>query len=122
MHLPKNISRPLPHLLRVEWNDGFTSTIPLEKLRDECPCALCKGEQIMGQPVSFGIKMFAQGMNELDKLVPVGNYGIQAFWRDGHDTGIYPWQLLRRITEQHQVIEHMFNADNDVSLNGLANH
>ncbi|MBI3259679.1 MAG: DUF971 domain-containing protein [Ignavibacteriae bacterium] len=119
MLLPKNISRPLPHLLTIEWNDGFSATIPLEKLRDECPCAMCKGEQIMGQPVSFGIKMFAPGMNELEKLVPVGNYGIQASWKDGHDTGIYPWQLLRRITEQYNTKDNP-NSQSDASLNGTS--
>jgi DUF971 family protein len=38
-------------------------------------------------------------MNELVSLEPVGNYGIRARWADGHDTGIYPWPLLRQIAE-----------------------
>jgi len=101
MQIPSKISRPSPFLLKIDWSDGFTSSILLEKLRDECPCAMCKGEQIMGQQVSFGMKMFAPGMNDLEKLVPVGNYGVQATWKDGHDTGIYPWKYLRQISEQN---------------------
>ncbi|MFN8361219.1 MAG: DUF971 domain-containing protein [Candidatus Kapaibacterium sp.] len=102
---PTKISRPSPFILRIDWLDGLSTSILLEKLRDECPCAMCKGEQIMGQQVSFGMKMFAPGMNDLEKLVPVGNYGVQATWKDGHDTGIYPWSLLRRISEQNALSE-----------------
>ncbi len=105
MILPLKISRPTPHLLRIDWSDGVTTTSTLEKLRDECPCAMCKGEQIMGQQVSFGMKMFAPGMNDLEKLVPVGNYGVQATWKDGHDTGIYPWKLLRQIAVQNALTD-----------------
>jgi DUF971 family protein len=36
----------------------------------------------------------------LESLRGVGNYGVAATWRDGHDTGIYPWPLLRAIVEE----------------------
>ncbi len=105
MLVPSTISRPSPFILRIDWSDGVSTSILLEKMRDECPCAMCKGEQIMGQQVSFGMKMFAPGMNDLEKLVPVGNYGVQATWKDGHDTGIYPWKLLRQIAVQNALTE-----------------
>ena len=101
MSFPTKIHRPKPYLLHIEWSDGFTSTILLESMRDQCPCAACQGEEIMGQKISFGMKMFKPGMNELTALTPVGNYGIQATWADGHATGIYTWQGLRALCEVH---------------------
>jgi len=53
----------------------------------------------MGQTVFAGIKMFAPGMNELVSLTPVGNYALQATWKDGHSTGLYTWELLRSVFE-----------------------
>jgi DUF971 family protein len=101
MLTPKAITKPKPYLLRIEWNDTYASTILLETLRDQCPCAECTGEEILGQKVFVGIKMFKPGMNELTALTPVGNYGLQATWQDGHATGIYTWQNLRAICETH---------------------
>ncbi len=42
-------------------------------------------------------------MNELVSLVPVGNYGVQAAWKDGHDSGIYTWDQLRTIALKHSL-------------------
>lgn len=101
MNIPVSITKPKPYLLHIQWSDDYSSTILLEKLRDECPCAACQGEEIMGQKISFGIKMFKPGMNELTVLQPVGNYGLQATWQDGHATGIYTWQTLRALSEKY---------------------
>jgi len=78
----------------------------LRDLRDACPCAYCTGEQILGQQVFVGIKTFAPGMNELVMLNPVGNYGVQATWGDGHDTGIYTWEMLRKVFTEKALSQH----------------
>jgi len=75
----------------------------MSDLRDACPCAHCSGEQIMGQVVFPGMKTLAPGMNELKALTPVGNYGIQASWKDGHDTGIYSFDMLRKVFESKRL-------------------
>ena len=31
---------------------------------------------------------------EITRIEPVGTYAIQLFFSDGHDTGIYSWDLL----------------------------
>ena len=31
------------------------------------------------------------------KIVPVGRYGVQITWSDGHDTGIYTFENLRAL-------------------------
>ncbi|MBL0323549.1 MAG: hypothetical protein IPP80_14495 [Ignavibacteria bacterium] len=43
----------------------------------------------MGQTVFIGMKTFQPGMNELEALTRVGNYGVQASWRTDVTPGIY---------------------------------
>jgi DUF971 family protein len=38
----------------------------------------------------------ARGQIAIRKLVPVGAYAVQIVWSDGHDTGIYAFESLRR--------------------------
>lgn len=99
--IPTKISRPKPYLLKLEYDDSQAFIFLLTAFRDECPCAFCKGETIMGTHYSFGMKQFAPGMNELVSLTPTGNYGVQATWKDGHDSGIYTWEMLRTIATKH---------------------
>jgi len=99
---PKSISKPHPSLISAEWADGFSSTITLEKFRDECTCALCKDEKEKSAKDPFKmLKTFVKGMNELKSLEKVGNYAFKATWGDGHDTGIYTYDAIRDIFEKH---------------------
>ncbi len=84
--------------LRVQWNDGKVSEIALTKLRDECPCVHCKGESVLFEsyiPIKTPFK--AAGYYEIDKIEVMGNYAITIKWKDGHDTGIYTWDILRKL-------------------------
>ncbi|SRR5579883_2687037 len=84
--------------LVVTWDDQHVSHYSLGYLRGECPCASCKGEVIFGKVYAAPkLPMFSPGMNELEALTPTGGYGVQARWKDGHDTGIYSWDYLRLI-------------------------
>jgi DUF971 family protein len=33
----------------------------------------------------------------------VGNYALKIRWSDGHDTGLYTWDHLRRLSEASQL-------------------
>ncbi len=104
--IPRKIHSPRPYLIAFEWADGFEATISTESLRNACPCASCKGETIMGKTVMLpAMQTFKPGMFELAGINPVGNYAIQVGWRDGHNTGIYPWELLRTTAEDHALSE-----------------
>lgn len=109
-YIPISIKRPKPYLLSVEYPDGFKASVLLSKLREECPCAVCKGEEIMGVRYTFGIQIMKPGMNELESLTPSGNYAIQAKWKDGHDSGIYTWEQLRVIMEKNALSEDELKA------------
>jgi DUF971 family protein len=86
--------------LHIRWEDGHLSIISLKTLRDECPCAGCKGEVLFGKVYKPApLSVFQEGMYELAGLKPVGQYAIQAIWKDGHDTGIYSWEYLQALSE-----------------------
>ena len=82
--------------LQLEWSDGHRSTYGWEQLRWACPCAVCSGE--WGQP---GVLKFVQRLTieqtTLADLLEVGNYALQPVWQDGHDTGIFAFDYLRKV-------------------------
>ncbi|MGA2297134.1 MAG: DUF971 domain-containing protein [FCB group bacterium] len=99
---PISISKVEPNELSAEWADGFKSTISLEKFRDECPCAQCKEDKVKEKKFAFPLlKTFVQGKYEIKELKLIGNYALKAVWGDGHDTGIYDWELTREIFEKY---------------------
>ena len=92
--------------LSVQWDDGHHSSYTLQLLRDECPCAGCKGEVLFGKVyMPSKLPLYSPGMYELAGLKAVGQYGVQAAWKDGHDTGIYSWEYLRAICPCAQCAE-----------------
>ncbi|SRR5579883_3400046 len=103
MPQPIQIKRDKEHdSLVIAWNDGHRSEFTLRLLRDECPCAGCQGETILGTHYPAPLRIFKEGMYELEKLVPVGQYAVQAYWKDGHDTGIYSWEYLMMLEQKQQ--------------------
>lgn len=83
--------------LAIVWSDDRETYFSLEALRKACPCAVCNGEpDVMGRgdkpqarhtPASF----------QLSSYEMVGGYGWQPTWADGHSTGIYSVNYLRRL-------------------------
>jgi DUF971 family protein len=83
--------------LAVAWEDGAEHYFPLEFLRRACPCAACGGEpdalgRVIRPEVHYQEKSF-----DLTSYEFVGGYAIQPRWADGHSTGIYSWNYLRKL-------------------------
>lgn len=95
---PKQIKVIDKEKLSVLWDDDTTTNISLKYLRDECPCASCKGETILfktfrpPQPT-----MFSPDMYKIKSIEIVGGYAAQIGWKDGHNTGIYSWDYLKTL-------------------------
>jgi DUF971 family protein len=86
--------------LAVKWDDGQESFIGLEKLRRACPCAGCKGEtDIMGNLYIGAEKPLKPESFQLVRWNNVGGYAIQPQWADGHSTGLYSFDYLRRLAD-----------------------
>jgi DUF971 family protein len=86
--------------LAVKWDDGTESYLKLERLRRHCPCAGCKGEgDIMGNLYKGPDIPLSPPAFVLKSIATVGGYGLQPVWADGHSTGIYSFDYLRRVAE-----------------------
>lgn len=76
-------------ILEISFADGKTFQLPCEFLRVYSPSAEVRGHG-PGQEVLQVGKINV----EIGKIEPVGSYAIQLAFSDGHDTGIYSWDLL----------------------------
>lgn len=97
---PIKITQPSPTELAFTWKDGGERRLTLKLLRDQCPCAGCKGENILGKVYRpMQLPTFTPGMYEVQAIEPVGNYAVQITWKDRHNTGIYTWEYLRLLCD-----------------------
>jgi DUF971 family protein len=93
--------QPIGNELAIKWDDGGESFIPLEKLRRCCPCAGCQGEtDVLGNVYKNPERPLPAAAFALVRITGVGGYAIQPVWADGHTTGIYSFDYLKRITRE----------------------
>jgi DUF971 family protein len=89
--------------LRIAWADGNQTVYPLVYLRKICPCAVCNEQRRNQDPLRVLKPDQANATGELTPDRPVelvGNYALQFFWKDGHQTGIYTFDFLRRMAPE----------------------
>tara|TARA_B100000965_G_scaffold403264_1_gene430975 strand:- start:1345 stop:1656 length:312 start_codon:yes stop_codon:yes gene_type:complete len=91
-----------PNGLAIQWNDQSEIFIEYKPLRDACPCAYCSGEtDAFGNIyIGKGIRK-TQAAYEVNKIELVGHYAVRIFWKDNHDSGIYPFELLQKLNDQN---------------------
>lgn len=93
---PTNVQQ-IGNELAIQWNDGTESFLDLQFLRRACPCAACGGEpDVLGNVIRPNMS-YSENSFELAGFQVVGGYALQPRWADGHDTGIYSFQYLRRL-------------------------
>jgi len=77
------------HALEVGFDDGHSFRLSAEYLRVNSPSAEVQGHG-PGQKVLVAGKIDV----DIDEIVPVGNYAVLLKFSDGHQTGIYSWDVL----------------------------
>ncbi len=86
-------------LLLLSWNDGSDSMIELKQLRDQCPCANCAGEKdALGNLYIGPEQIKTDNSYHIRQLKKVGHYALQPYWGDGHSTGIYSFDFLKKLS------------------------
>jgi DUF971 family protein len=75
--------------LEITFDDGRTFELPCEYLRVFSPSAEVRGH-------GPGQEVLQVGKQEvsISRIEPVGTYAVQLYFSDGHDTGIYSWDML----------------------------
>ena len=89
--------------LEIDWKDGHHSAWTFAWLRNACPCATCHDEREKSgrapgkpKPEPATLLPMYQAPARPESVTPVGNYALSFTWNDGHKTGIYSWDYLRR--------------------------
>ena len=98
---PTNIQQ-IGNELAIQWNDNTESYLSLEFLRRACPCAACGGEPDVWGNVSRPNVTYSAESFVLRQFKMVGGYALQLQWGDGHNTGIYSYEYLRRLSSDER--------------------
>ena len=80
--------------LEVGHADGSSYRLPAEYLRVHSPSAEVQGH---GKPVLVGGKRNIG----IRSVQPVGRYAVKLVFDDGHDTGLYSWDVLADLGQNH---------------------
>lgn len=78
--------------LEIAFDDGTRFRLPFEYLRVFSPSAEVRGHGPGQEILQIGKKNVG-----VAKLEPVGNYAVQLYFSDGHNTGIYSWDYLHEL-------------------------
>ena len=85
-------------ILEIAFEDGSVFELPCEYLRVYSPSA-----EVRGHGPDQGVLQVGKEDVTITAIRPVGHYAIAPSFNDGHDSGIYTWELLynlgRRQTE-----------------------
>lgn len=106
-------------VLEVSYADGHSWRLPCEYLRVFSPSAEVRGH-------SGGEPILVPGKREVGvrRVEPVGRYAVRLVFDDGHDTGLYSWDMLEDLGENQsrywaryeaRLQEHGMSRDSDVT-------
>ena len=83
--------------LFVKFDNGYETTLTAELLRVESPSAEVQGHG-SGQKTTPAGKANVT----ITAIAPVGNYAIRISFSDGHDTGLFSWDILHDYGQRQQ--------------------
>jgi DUF971 family protein len=75
--------------MELTFSDGSHFRLSYEFLRVHSPSAEVRGHGPGQETLQTGKRNV-----EIKTIEPVGNYAVQPIFSDGHDSGIYSWDLL----------------------------
>jgi DUF971 family protein len=93
-HQPQSIDVAKEVGVTVTYYDGYVAQFDLVSLRQGCPCATCRNIRERGE-VSWPRPTSPLPLR-VEHAELHGAWGLKLTWNDGHDTGIFPFELLRQ--------------------------
>ena len=84
-------------VLEIAFDDGSHFHLPCEYLRVYSPSAEVQGHGPGEETLQVGKEAVA-----IEQIEPIGNYAIQLHFDDGHNSGIYSWEVLYRLGNEQE--------------------
>ena len=94
---PTQIIEESDSQVSIKWSDDSETVYSAVQLRRSCPCASCvnewTGEKILKEDQISEELSFSS-------ISIVGRYALNFHFSDGHDTGIFSFDYLRKLTHK----------------------
>ena len=85
------------NILEISFDDGSVFQLPCEYLRVYTPSA-----EAIGHAPGQEILQLNKEDVTIKEIKPIGNYAISPVFSDGHNSGIYTWDLLYKLGAEYQ--------------------
>ena len=94
MSAPRDIAQHDDRTLKIVWDDGTERLYDVVALRRSCPCAACAE-----QKSAAADKIQTDDQVRPTEIRSVGRYALLIAFSDGHRTGIYSFETLRKLQQ-----------------------
>ncbi|MDO5057963.1 MAG: DUF971 domain-containing protein [Lautropia sp.] len=91
--------------LEISFDDGASFRFSFEFLRVHSPSAEVQGHS----PEQAVLQHGKQDVLVTD-IEPIGHYAIRPVFSDGHDSGLYSWDYLYRLGQEHDTLWQRYLA------------
>lgn len=85
--------------LELIYDNGESFPLDFEYLRVYTPSAEARGHGVGQETLQTGKRQV-----DLERIEPVGTYALRLVFSDGHDTGLYSWDLLYNLGKHHAAL------------------
>jgi DUF971 family protein len=82
--------------LELTYDGGETFLLDFEYLRVYTPSAEARGHGPGQETLQTGKRNI-----DIERIEPVGTYALRLVFSDGHDSGLYSWDLLYNLGKHH---------------------
>lgn len=89
----------LSRILEISFDNGETFKLSCEYLRVYTPSA-----EALGHAPGQEILQTAKESVNITAIKPIGNYGISPAFSDGHNSGIYSWDMLYKLGSEYPTL------------------
>ena len=87
------------NILEISFDDGSVFKLPAEYIRVYTPSAEAVGHAPGQEVLQVGKEDVS-----IKEIKPIGNYAIAPVFSDGHNSGIYTWDLLYKLGAEYQTL------------------
>lgn len=100
-------------LLEIAYENGECYKLDFEYLRVFTPSAEARGHGPGQETLQTGKRNI-----DIERIEPVGSYAVRLVYSDGHDSGLYSWDLLYNLGKHHDELWQQYL--NQIDAQGLS--